>query len=155
VKVIWLRDKGILTIGEETFFVFSEVRNELNGRRKLGIKGEVVRAVVNGQEGPPYMPRPFPKGLWEITGIEIIADQKSEFYPVKIRTNASQLVNVWELDKSGGYAAMTDREVIDSGYHLHWTPSKTTWGCGRIGSIPEALYIASRLWAGEHQLEVL
>ena len=155
MKAVWQRDKGILTIGDSTFKVVSEVRNELNGRRQLGKKSDVIRSVVNGQYGPPYMPRPFPKGLWKILEVEIISDENNEFYPIKIKTNATQRVNTWTLDKSGGYAAMTSNEVIDSGYHLHWSPSKTTLGCGRIDSIPQALSLAALLWEGENELEVV
>lgn len=128
----WERDHNILTVGGQTFRVTNEVRNELNGRRTLHVKSEVVRAVVDGQWGPPYMPRQFPIGTWRV--IDIIDTNAEEFAPIKITTDAHQLVDVWALDAGGGYDHKTGEHVDDSGYHLHWSAgSRTTLGCGRVG----------------------
>jgi hypothetical protein len=80
------------------------------------------------------MPRPFPLGKWRITGIEASSDP--EFAPFKIKTNAYQMVETWELDAvSEGYSKPTGNSVRDEGYHLHWSAnSKTTLGCGRVGT---------------------
>ncbi len=128
----WNRNEGTAICGDEHFTITSEVRNELNGRRSLGNPKDVVRSIVNGQWGPPYMPRPFPLGNWRITGIE--KTDNPEFAPIKIKTDAWQKVQVWELDKDGGYSHSTGESVRDEGYHLHWSQhSKTTLGCGRVG----------------------
>lgn len=133
----WNRKESILYIAgleDAEYVATSTVRNELNGRRRLHDPKEVVRAVVNGQYGPAYMPRPFPTGIWHITGIEIIHDESSEYWPLKIKTDAQQEVETWALDDAGGYAHPTGETVTDGGYWLHWTPSKTTLGCLRIGT---------------------
>jgi hypothetical protein len=132
VKIHFDLEKRKLSAFGVTFDVTSDVRNELNGRRPLGDPKQVVRAIVNGQYGPPYMPRSFPQGLWNITGIEI-SDEK-DFWPVKILTDARQLVHVWSLDKNGGYLQRSDKVVWDTAYYLHFSKwSVTTLGCGRVG----------------------
>lgn len=78
------------------------------------------------------MPRQFPLGTWRITEIE--ETNIPEFAPIKIKTDAHQIVHVWALDKQGGYDHETGVTVNDSGYHLHWCEgSHTTLGCGRVG----------------------
>ena len=132
MKITWDIDKGKLIAFGVSFDVTSDVRNELNGRRLLGDPKQVVRAIVNGRYDDPYMPRQFPKGLWNITGIEI-SDEK-DFWPVKILTDAKQWVHVWHLDKNGGYLQRSDKTVLDTGYYLHYSHwSLTTLGCGRVG----------------------
>lgn len=154
-RIKWNRDAEKLYVpGQREFNVSCKIRNELNGLRALGKKSDVVYAVVDGRTGPPYMPRPFPKGIWKITGIEIIADKTSPFYPVKIKTNATQTVESWALDpKTGGYKEPTGMKVIDGGYHLHF--ATYTLGCGAISSIAEALRLASVLWDLDAEIEVV
>lgn len=130
----WDRDASDLEIGGEHFTVTNRVRNEIDpgAVRRLHDPSEVRRAIVNGQWGPPYMPRKFPKGQWRVLAVEDTHDP--EFAPIKIRTDAHQLVQIWELDDKGGYDHPIDRLVDDSGYHLHWSAiSKSTLGCGRVG----------------------
>ena len=153
MTILWNRDTGIAICGDKQFTITSDVRNELNGRRSLGNPKEVVRAIVKGQWGPPYMPRPFPLGKWRVTGIE--KTDVPEFAPIKIKTDAWQMAQVWELDKDGGYSHSTDEYVRDEGYYLHWSQgSKTTLGCGRVGLDTDkevralALLIQSELEAG-------
>ena len=132
MKIVWERDAGKAVCESVNFTITCRVRNELNNRRALHKPKDVVRAIVNGQWGPPYMPRMFPKGTWEITGVEWTKDK--DFAPAKIETNAHQLVEAWALDSVGGYDHATGERVDDSGYHLHWAEfSKTTLGCGRVG----------------------
>jgi hypothetical protein len=137
----WARNRGVLRIGDLFVTCRSDVRSYGNGRRKLHDPGEVVRAIVNGAYSGPYMPSPFPVGTWKIIGTE--KSKKIEFAPVKILTNARQPVQLWKLDNLGGYEYATDEWVEDSGYWLHYSrDSKTTLGCGRIGSAAEALMVA-------------
>jgi hypothetical protein len=78
------------------------------------------------------MPRPFPKGNWIVLGFE--KTSKADFAPVKIKTNAHQKVELWNLDGAGGYDRPSGIYEEDYGYHLHWSEhSKTTLGCGRVG----------------------
>jgi hypothetical protein len=79
------------------------------------------------------MPRSFPKGVWRVTGVEETAER--DFAPVKIRTDARQVVRVWALDARGGYDRATGETAEDEGYCLHWSEySRTTLGCGRVGA---------------------
>jgi len=133
MRLIWNRNENDLTAGEVHFVVTNIVRNELNGRRKLHDPAQVVKSVVNGKWGPPYMPRQFPIGIWKITAVE--DTDFPEFAPIKISTNASQPVTVWALDDKYGYDHPTNKTVIDSAYHLHYSSlSSTTLGCGRVGT---------------------
>jgi hypothetical protein len=133
MKLIWNRDEGKARINGDAFTITSEVRNELNGRRRLHEKGEVVRTVLNGRWGNPYMPRPFPRGAWNITDIRMSGDP--EFAPLKIITDAFQTVEIWSLDENGGYDKPSGETTRDEGYYLHWSEgSMTTLGCGRVGT---------------------
>lgn len=141
MQVIYDRDNNTLTTGGIVFTVTNEIRNELNGRRQKGNPKEVVFSIIDGIWGPAYMPRQFPKGNWHITSIEYTQDPV--FAPVKIKTNAKQEVTVWSLGTNGGYDQPTDKIVIDSGYHFHYSAnSKTTQGCGRMDSAKAALKFA-------------
>ena len=150
MTLIWTRDAGTLRVDGTAFDVTSIVRNEVNGWRKLHDPKEVIHAVMQDRTpGPPVMPRPFPLGEWDITGIDFFDDPSSDFYPVKILTNANQPLNVWELDLDGGYASMTNKKVIDWGYWLHWISwSTTTQGCGKVGdkSPAQILRLASIIY---------
>ncbi len=133
MNVKWNRDAEDLEYQGIHFRVTCKVRNEIDLMyvRRLHEPKEVIYAIVNGQKtNIPYMPRKFPKGLWEITGIEASTDPI--FAPFKIRTNAFQDVNVWALDKIGGYDKVTEKKVRDGGYLLHCSTSTTTHGCGRV-----------------------
>ena len=132
--ITWDMKKKKAAFNNVHFDIASVVRNELNGRRRLHDKKEVVR-VVNKERtwGSAYMPRPFPAGKWEVTGIHETIDRN--FAPVKILTDAHQKVEVWALDKSGGYEKGTGEFVDDWGYYLHFAAaSRTTLGCGRVGN---------------------
>jgi hypothetical protein len=147
--ILWERGKGeakVYNLGYSGVYkITSDVRNELNGRRGLHDPGEVVNIVqANGTWGHAYMPRPFPLGKWKITGIE--RTSAPVFAPVKIKTNAHQKVELWNLDRGGGYDKPSGIYAEDYGYHLHWSAcSGTTLGCGRVGrnSAKEVLALAA------------
>ena len=155
------RSKYELVI-EDTYTAYTatnDVRNELNGRRRLHDPKEVIRAVVDGQWGPPYMPRQFPLGTWNVLRVEE-QPRTSGFWPVKIVTDAHQPVKVWKLDEKGGYEAETDEVVMDSGYHLHWTPYNTTHGCIRVGGqyteeVLEVAMFVKRALQGGHKVQLI
>jgi hypothetical protein len=132
-KIIWAREAGTARFEGREFVITSDVRNELNGRRKLHDPEEVVNVVnADGTWGRAYMPRPFPRGLWKITGTE--KTTRPVFAPVKIKTDAHQKVELWNLDRGGGYDRPSGIFADDWGYHLHWSEySRTTLGCGRVG----------------------
>lgn len=150
MNLLWHRDQGVLSVGGDAFDVTSIVRNEVNGWRKLHDPKEVIRSVSRSRaQGPAVMPRPFPLGEWNITGIVFIDDPASDFFPLKILTDANQPLEIWDLDPTGGYAAPSGKKVIDWGYWLHWISwSTTTQGCGKVGdkSPAQILRLASIIY---------
>lgn len=162
----WHRDAGKnnLSVNGLTFTVTNLVRNELNGWRKLHVKKEVALAIPSGK---PYMPRQFPKGTWEVTKVEryklingVSNFDKSVYGTERIRTNAHQAVEVWELDSDGGYSHKNETFVEDYGYLLHNAmDSNTTLGCGNVVSKKEmsdlATLVEALLESGKVYLEVV
>lgn len=134
----WKRDENDLMLGGVVFRVTNEVRNEIDPKnvRRLHDAKEVVRTVNQDRSpGGAYMPRKFPRGKWQITAVEWWtpgAWDKDVYGTVRIRTDAHQLVDIWALDVNGGYAEKAGRVLQDYGYLLHYSPSRTTLGCGRI-----------------------
>jgi len=134
------RPRGMLTLHKEVCFPISNsVRSLREGTRK---KSEVVLSIPHSL---PYDPKPFPPGLWRITDIEWQKDKSFDFDTygtVKIRTNAWQWVEVWELDEDSDYLRPRGDEVKDMGYLLHWSASKTTLGCIRLSNTANAEILA-------------
>lgn len=126
-----------LVIGEIVFTVTNFVRNEIDRVYKRTLHDpKEVRYTINKDrtKGKPYMPRKFPKGLCEITTVEYhdaVKFDPKEYGTVRVRTNATQAVEVWTLDKAGGYDKPTGEFVPDYGYLIHYSPSNTTLGCLR------------------------
>ena len=130
---------GSLILGDIRYPISCNVRQVKNGQRR---RDEVIYSIPDKL---PYDPQPFPPGLWEINGIEWQSEHKFDgnvYGPVKIRTNAFQAVKVWTLDKDGDYLQETKDEVLDHGYLLHYSESRSTLGCIRIGSAKEAILLA-------------
>jgi len=144
MKLIADRTIGKLIVSEhdKSFNINNDVRTVQNGTRR---RHEVVLSIPGGL---PYMPARFPAGIWNITGVEwqskIKFDDKT-YGPVKIRTDAWQTVKVWELDEDGDYLRETEHEARDGGYLLHYSESKSTLGCIRIGSPSEAITLGMLL----------
>jgi hypothetical protein len=139
--VTWKRDYCELEAAGVIFFASCFVRNEIDAqyiRRKHDPREVVYTITADGKKGSPYMPRKFPKGDCDIIAIERngqkgIKFNTKEFGLVRIRTNASQMVEVWALDSTGGYDHPTGKFVDDHGYLLHYSEYLNTLGCGRIG----------------------
>jgi len=127
--------KGELIADGAKFKISCNVRTLKNGLRGRAVK-EVRRSIPDNL---PYDPRPFPKGLWKRDKYKF---DEWEYGDVKIRTNAWQSVNVWELDRDGNYLRETRESVIDYGYLLHYSESTTTLGCIRIATKEEAKILA-------------
>ena len=124
------------------FNISNDVRTIQNGTRK---SHEVVRSIP---DNCPYMPARFPAGLCNITGVEWQSEKKFDYRtygPVKIRTDAWQYVKIWELDKDGDYLRETEQSTKDNGYLLHYSESKATLGCIRIGTEAEAVNLGTLL----------
>jgi len=153
MKLIWNRDKEDLEFNGVHFKVWCHVRNEIDPLyiRKLHEPKEVIFAIVNGaQTKIPYMPRKFPKGIHEILSVEFVpkTDGQKDYWPVKIRTTATQDVEVWELDENKGYKKGTGRFVRDGGYLIHFSWSNTTLGCGREESETQVRKLAELIIDG-------
>jgi hypothetical protein len=126
--ITWKRDEGNATYNGVIVPIVCDVRNEINGRRKL-TEPVVYTENEDCTQGMPYMPRLFPKGVWKILAI-IPKDDPYEA-PFFISTNAHQSVVPWTSDNGHYGRAMAD-SVEDYGYGLHNSTSETTLGCGRI-----------------------
>ena len=157
MKIIVNLFAGRLLINGAEYSISNHIRTVKDGTRKTS---EVIRSIP---DNVPYDPRPFPKGIWEITAIEwqeVDGKKKFDYYtygPVKIRTNAWGYVNVWELDCDGDYLNETIRQVKDYCYHLHYSESSTTLGCIRFASHEAAEKVArvcERILATGEQIQL-
>jgi hypothetical protein len=96
----------------------------------------VIRAIKPDRTyGSPVSPAPFPKGDWNITGIEAWqgAYNRAHFGEAKIRTDAYQHLRMWELDGKGAYLRPLDGKEQDTGYCLHYSDMRTSLGCLTTG----------------------
>ena len=119
------------------------VRNELNGRRPLHDPTQIIYAITHDPKHKyPVMPRTFPRGTWGV--FKPLPRPDDEYLsPFFIPTEAEQYLNVWELDEEGGYDHVTDERVLDLGYGVHFSTSRTTVGCIRIYSEEDLLWLVS------------
>jgi len=139
MKIIANLSKGILLLNGSVFPITCKVRSLRDWTRA---SYEVIRSVPGNW---PYDPRPFPPGLWNVTGVERQKEKGFDpktYGPVKIRTDAWRQVNVWELDEDGDYLKETPRRERDEAYLLHYSSSGTTLGCIRLASPEDAEMIA-------------
>ena len=133
MKLTWARDACTLKYWDVSIRVICNVRNELNGERSLS-ESPVHSEDKNGDNGVPYMPRPFPLGVWNV--LAILPKTNPYEAPEFISTDACQLVDEWitGLDLAGKqhYIKPSGNQVMDYGYGLHNSTSDTTLGCGKI-----------------------
>jgi hypothetical protein len=152
MKIIADLNAGRLIFPDTVFPVSNRIRTLRDGTREAS---EVVRSIPDNL---PYDPQPFPKGLWRITGLDWQKERNFDprtYGPVKIRTDAWQWVNVWELDADGDYLRETERRVKDTCYWLHYSAFKTTLGCIRLDSPDDAIVIAHIITRALDREEVL
>jgi hypothetical protein len=131
---------GLLSVQNELFQVSNRIRSLENGLRG---SWEVARTIPGNF---PYDPHPFPKGLWNITGVDWLEDSgltARTYGPVKIKTDAWQMVPVWELDEEGDYLRQMEMAVRDTCYWLHYSEFSSTLGCIRLSSPGDAIKIAN------------
>jgi hypothetical protein len=147
--------EGRLLLNGAAFPAGNRVRSLRDGTRR---SCEVIRSIPDAF---PYDPLPFPKGLWQVTGIDWQKDKGFDcraYGPVKIRTDAWQWVHAWELDADGDYLRETAQLVKDTCYWLHYSPSPTTLGCIRLAKAEDAVTIGrileKALKEGPVELEV-
>lgn len=156
----WTRGSSTMSAFGREIKVSNDVRNEINGRRALHVKKDVVLTEPDdGSKPVPYMPRQFPVGVWKITGIIPHPDPKDRYLnPYFIATNAHTLVEAWSLDEQGGYDKPTGRFVRDAGYGLHWPDpafSTTTLGCIRIVNKIDLLKLVSEIQEAARKGELI
>lgn len=154
MKITYDRDRNRLDIDGVIFSVSCNVRNEIDPVyvRRLHDPREVKYTITKDrQKGKPYMPRKFPKGVCEITGVEYRDAFKfdpREFGNVRVRTNATQAVEVWALDAKGGYDHPTGEFIPDYGYLIHYSGFNTTLGCIRASTQESMIKIAELVEVG-------
>jgi hypothetical protein len=139
MKIVANLGEGRLSLPDKVFPISNLIRTVRGGTRSAF---DVVRSIPDNM---PFDPQPFPKGLWKVTSVEWQKERgfdPNTYGPVKIRTDAWQMVNVWELDGEGDYFRETDQQVPDHCYWLHYSVSKTTLGCIRLASEADAVAIA-------------
>lgn len=142
----WKRHEPFLTAGNRTIPCSCNVRNELNGQRD----GEDI--VYSMPDHYPYMPRPFPIGIWDIGKPEPRVNKY--LAPFFIPTNARQVLPIWSI-LDGAYDAPTAEHITDWGYGLHYSESTTTLGCIKIHSRDDLLWLVEQLKKeGKHTLLV-
>jgi hypothetical protein len=142
MKIIADLQANMLVLPDAVFHISNNIRTVRNSTRG---SSEVVHTIPGSF---PYDPQHFPKGLWSVTGVDWRKDVKFDvptYGPVKIKTDAWQMVNVWELDEEGDYLRCTDVKVRDTCYWLHYSTFSTTLGCIRLASPGDAIVIASRI----------
>jgi hypothetical protein len=139
MKIIANLNTGKLLLPDAVYPVSNRIRTIRNGTRK---SYEIVRTIPDNL---PYDPLPFPGGIWHVTGLDWQKEKgfdPNTYGPVKIRTDAWQWVNMWDLDADGDYLRETDKRVKDMCYWLHYSTSGTTLGCIRLNSPEDAAVIA-------------
>lgn len=124
----------------------SKVRNEVNGQRK---PDQVEFTIPRNMKSTPYYPRPFPSGIFRITGIEWINNDTARYKkygPVIIKTDATREVFTWELNQDGNYWKPTGKTQIDTAYYIHHTHRYlTTLGCIRGGDLESEMISLARI----------
>jgi hypothetical protein len=139
MKIIADLNAGRLILPDAEFSISNQVRSLWDGTRR---SYEVIRSIPDNL---PYDPMHFPRGLWQVTGVEWQKERCFDprtYGPVKIRTDAWQWVKVWDLDMEGDYLRETDQQARDTCYWLHYSDSKTTLGCIRLASPEDAASLA-------------
>jgi hypothetical protein len=152
MRLVAERANGVLFAGKYNFNISNNVRTLRDGTRG---SHEVIRSIPDDF---PYDPRPFPAGIWKITGLDWHKPggfDPRTYGPVKIKTDAWQKVKVWELDDENDYFRETDREVIDTAYWLHYSAFSTTLGCIRISGVDSAGTLAKIIEAALNNGEIV
>ena len=125
---------GILGVAGKTMTASCHIRNLENKQRSRDDPDDVVSAMTgNRYDRVPYSPQQFPVGIWQV--FEPQSRSSKYLAPYFIPTNAKQLVKQWAIDDDGSYREPMDFEVVDHGYGLHYSTSRTTLGCIKIHDI--------------------
>lgn len=145
MKVLFNKSKQQLTVDDDPpIWAWSQVRNEINKHRPTDGQPDVFYTQnKDGSRGKPSMPRSFPVGKWEIIGVQ--DTDEPYLKPVKIMTNAHQMLDIWELDENGFYLRPTGQMVDDWGYRIHYfNGSGTSLGCAMVKQVFDINWIADK-----------
>jgi len=143
---------GIIGVGDKTIEASCHVRNLENKQRRKGDPAEVVYAMTgNRYSKVPYSPQQFPHGVWRV--FEPQARSNKYLAPYFIPTNAKQAVKVWALNN--GYNHETEAEVMDHGYGLHFSSSRTTLGCIKIHNIKDLYFLVETIRVALAEKEIV
>jgi hypothetical protein len=92
--------------------------------------------------GNPYMPRIFPKGVWEV-GFPIPRYSR-ELAPYFIPTTAWQEVPIWNT-KLGSYVSPSDIMDKDTAYGIHYSEFVNTLGCIKVRNQPDLVELVKAI----------
>lgn len=135
-----------IAVGSRIIPCSCNVRNEINKWRG---ETEVVHGERrDGSQGPPYQPRGFPSGRWNVG--KPVKETDPYMAPWFIPTDASQMVDEWITERIKGverYLMKSGRTFDDWGYGLHFSVSSTTLGCIKILSLTDLLFLVDEVTA--------
>jgi hypothetical protein len=97
----------------------------------------------DGSDGVPYKPQSFPIGVWTVR--EPLMRNSPFTAPYFIPTDAHQWVDAWELDEHQLYKCPTGKQVMDWGYGIHHSIIDYTFGCLRVSSVDDLLFLVSSI----------
>ena len=152
MTLTWNKHEPFLLADNRKIPCWSKVRNEINGLRpKPNIPDLVYSLGKDGRKEHPIMPRPFPAGVWKITGFIEHHDKEKDgyLYPVYIATDAYQMLDIWTLDEAGRYLSNTHEKIADYFYGLHFSNSDWTQGCLRIAREDDIRWLWCSLKVGD------
>jgi len=147
MELVYSASNRVILMAGREIKAWSKVRNEINGYRpnpdrvKAGNPDTFRITRADGSLGPVSMPKPFPIGEWNITGIVSHPDKNKDgyLYPYYIATDAHQPLEIWETDENGFYVRGTGEFEEDYFYGAHFSTNDWTQGCIRVGDLDAGL----------------
>ena len=119
------KDRTLVSFAGKDYPGSCLVRTVENGLRPLHNPSQVYYSMnADGSQGKPIQPGIFPSGLWQVEGVQEMADPTGVYGPVVIRLNTQLVRNVWALDAQGGYDHETPEQIMDWFYQIHFCPQK-------------------------------
>lgn len=136
MKIHFSKANQILQSNGRSMAAWCKVRNELNKERAVN------EVVMTEPEEHPYYPREFPNGVWNV--FKPLVKRAPYLAPFFIPTDAWQMVDLWEVS-DGKYVKKSGKTYRDSGYGLHFSTSRTTLGCIRIGAQADLMWLVDSI----------
>ena len=152
-RLTLFNDDGVIM---RNIWAASHVRNELDKSRPdaSSLPDVVYSFNADRSTGKPYMPRPFPLGIWSITSHEPTTEKWLQ--PVKLVTDAHQVLPIWALTGAGLYDHATTDMTDVWGYAIHYcNGSVHTDGCIGIKDLGDMLWLVAQIESYPMALEVI